>query len=60
MEATKIHGRSHHVYVKGRLEAAGSKRSIAEGFSVNESTEKEAEDRDSTDFCWSLQSYVSI
>lgn len=57
-EAIKIHGRSHHAYVKGRLEAADSKRSIAEDFSVPESSEKEAEDRNSTDFCWSIQSNV--
>ena len=46
------------MYVKGRLEAAESKRSIAEDFSVPESTEREAEDRDTTDFRGSLQTYV--
>ena len=44
--------------VKGRLEVAESERSIAEDFIVPESTENEAEDKDNTGSCRSLQSYV--
>jgi len=57
-EDIKIHGRSHGNDNR-RLETAESKRSIAEDVcSSLINPEKKAEERGSTDFSGSLQSYV--